>query len=194
MNASSPVARPSPLPLGFLALFTATTVYAVIQLGWLPKTSGVSAGVTVLCVAVGAQVATCVMGFASGDTTAGIAMGLLAGTWAAVAVTTVLRGSLAPNAPLGVILLCSGAAMLVPALAGSAPPIGAVVMVTTALRFGVTGIAELSGAQAWMVTAGIIGLVLAAVSFYAAIALEAANAGRARLPLAGATGAGSSPE
>lgn len=182
----SPVVRASPLPLGFLGLFAATTVYAVIQVGWLSKSSGVTAAVAVLSLTVGAQLLACTIAFASGDTTAGTAMGLLAGTWAAVSVTTVLSGSLVPSDPLGVVLLCSGGAMLVPALAGSAPPIAAIVMATTSLRFVVTGIAELSGAQVWMIAAGIIGLLLAAVSFYAAVALEAASTGRRRLPLADA--------
>lgn len=183
---ASAVVRVSPLPLGFLGLFIATTVYAVIQVGWLSKSSGATAGVAVLSVTVGAQLLACTIAFASGDTTAGTAMGLLAGTWAAVAATTVLSGSLAPSNPLGVVLLCSGTAMLVPALAGSAPPIAAIVMITTSLRFVVTGIAELSGTQVWTVAAGIIGLLLAAVSFYAAVALEAASTGQRQFPLAGA--------
>lgn len=184
----APVVRASPLPLGFLALFTATTVYAVIQIGWLPKSSGMTAAVAVLGVTVGAQLLASAIGFATGNTTAGTAMGVLAGTWATVAVATVLTGRLAPNDALGVVLLCGAAAMLVPALAGSGPPIAAVVMVTTAVRFAVTGVAEISGAQVWMIVAGIVGLMLAAVSFYAAIALEAASTGRGRLPLAGTEG------
>ncbi len=182
----SPVVRASALPLGFLALFTATTVFAVIQIGWLPRSTGVTAAVAVLGVTVGAQLLASTISFATGNTTAGTAMGVLAGTWATVAVATVLTGELSRNEPLGVVLLCGAAAMLVPALAGSGPPIAAVVMVTTAVRFAVTGVAEISGAQLWMTLAGIAGLVLAAVSFYAAIALEAASTGRGRLPLTGA--------
>lgn len=178
--------RVSPLPLGFLALFVATTVFAVIQMGWLPSSAGMGAAVAVLGVTVGPQLLASAIGFATGDTTAGTAMGLLSGTWAAVAVTTLLTGSLAPNDTLGVLLGCCGAAMLVPALAGSAPPIASAVMMTTSLRFVVTGIAEVTGTRLWMTAAGVIGLVLAAVSFYAAVALEAASTGRGRLPLTAA--------
>ncbi|MCV7154398.1 hypothetical protein [Mycolicibacterium pyrenivorans] len=180
-----PVAPASPLPLGFLALFTATTTYAVVQLGWIPKDSAVPVAIGVLTVAVWAQVVAAAFGFASGNTTVGTAMGLLAGTWAAVAVTTMVAGSVQPSDPLGVLLLCSGAAMLVPALAGSGPPIASVVMVTTSVRFAVTGIAEIVGSETWMTAAGIVGLVLAVVSFYAAVAMEAVSTGRAELPLAG---------
>ncbi len=173
------------MPLGFLALFTATSLYAAVQLGWLPADNAAPVAVGVLTVTVWAQVVAAVLGFASGNTTVGTAMGLLAGTWAAVAVTTMVTGSVQPSDPLGVVLLCSGAAMLVPALAGTGPPIAAVVMVTTAVRFFVSGIAEIAGGDTWMTVAGVVGLVLAVVSFYAAVAMEAVSTGRGRLPLAG---------
>lgn len=184
-RTESQVTRASPLPLGFLALFTATTVYAFVQVGWLPEDDALPIAVGVLAVTVWAQVVSAILGFATGNTTVGTSMGVLAGTWAAVAVTTLVTGSVAPNDALGVILLCSGTAMLIPALAGSAPPIAAVVMVVTAIRFLVTGIAEIVGTRMWLTVAGIIGLVLAVISFYAALALEASSTGRARLPLTG---------
>ena len=40
------------------------------------------------------------------------------------------------------------------------------------MRFGVTGVAELHGGRSWLQAAGAVGLVLAVVSLYAALALE----------------------
>lgn len=110
-------------------------------------------------------------------------MAILSGTWSAVAVTTLVIGSTSPNDALGVILLCSGAAMLVPAIADAAPPIARLVMMTTSLRFGITAIAEITGDSGWAAAAGIMGFILAAVSFYAAFALAASTGRGWRLPL-----------
>lgn len=48
----APVAQSSTLPLGFLALFTATTVYSAVQLQWLPRDSGVTVAACVLAATV----------------------------------------------------------------------------------------------------------------------------------------------
>ena len=173
----------SPLPLGFLGLFAATTALACTQVGVLARDTGPTMSIGILAVTAGTQLIASVIGFVNGDVTAGTSMAILAGTWTAVAVSTLVTDSASPNEALGVVLLCSAAAMLVPAIADAAPPIARLVMTTTSVRFGITAIAEITAASAWTVAAGIIGFILAAVSFYAAFALAASTGRRWRLPL-----------
>lgn len=165
------------LPLGYLALFTATTVFGLIQVGWLAEDLGVAASVAVLGVTVATQVIASAVGFAVGDNTAGTAMGVLAGTWAAVAVTTLMAGRLRCDPALGVVLVCSGVALLVVTFAGRHPPVAGVVIGTSGLRFIITGIAEVLCSPGWTVGAGIAGLVLAVVSLYGAVALMGTDRG-----------------
>lgn len=62
--------------------------------------------------------------------------------------------------------------MLVPAAGGREKVVAAAVMGLSALRFLVTGVAELTGAPAWTTVARWTGLRLAAVSFHAASLFE----------------------
>jgi uncharacterized protein len=74
--------------------------------------------------------------------------------------------------------------MLVPAAAASTGKlVVAGVMGLTALRFAVTGVAEITGSSAWLTAAGVVGLVLAVAAVYAALALELEGAGTAVLPV-----------
>jgi len=57
------------------------------------------------------------------------------------------------------------------------------VMAMTAARFLVTGVYELSGSRDWMTAAGVMGVALAAVALYAALAFDLEDAsGRTVLP------------
>jgi succinate-acetate transporter protein len=118
------------------------------------------------------QLIASVMGFLARDPVAATGMGILAGTWAAITLATLTSPPGAASAGLGVILLGSAAAMLVPALAGHAKVVASTVMALSAARFAVTGIAELTGDKPWMTAAGWTGIALAALSFYAALAFE----------------------
>ena len=181
---SSPRATGSSLPAGFLGLFIATTSYAALQLNWIESTNSTYIAVAVLATTVPIQVIACVAGFAENQTTAGTAMGILAGTWAAVSVVTIISGTSTGNDALGVVLVCAGCAMVVPAVSGTGPPMGVIVMLLSSARFLVTGIAELTGSHTWLTTAGWVGLALAAASFYAALAVLADTTPTARrLPL-----------
>ena len=77
--------------------------------------------------------------------------------------------------------------LLVPAAAARSTRAAALVVATSAVRFGVTGVAELHGGRSWLQAAGAVGLVLAVVSFYAALALELEDSSsRTVLPVGGA--------
>lgn len=184
--ATRVVLRPvaSPLPLGFLALGVATVAFASLQLAWIPPSEGRTVALGVLVLTVPLQLLAAVMGFLARDAVAATGMGILSGTWGAVCLATLTSPPGAASEGLGVILLCSSVALLVPAVSARSKLVPALVILTSAVRFAVTGIAQLDGGESWLRVAGWTGLVLAALSTYAALALELeATAGRTVLPL-----------
>jgi uncharacterized protein len=172
--ATRVVLRPlaTPLPLGFLALAVATTAFASVQLSWVPQSQGHTVALGVLVLTVPLQLLAAVMGFLARDPVAATGMGILAGTWGAACLATLTSPPGAASKGLGVILLGSAACLLVPAVAARSKAVPALVIATSAARFALTGIAEIDGGQTWMAGAGWVGIALAVISGYAALALE----------------------
>jgi uncharacterized protein len=191
--AARVVLRPlaTPLPLGFLALVLATTAFAALQLGWIPPTQSRVVALTALVATVPLQLLASVLGFLARDPVAGTGMGLLAGTWAVAGFTTLTSPPGAASEGLGVVLVVAGLAMAVPAaVAAASKVVPAVVMGVAGTRFVVTGIYEMTGSAAWKTAAGCVGLALAAVAFYAALALELEGARERTVLPVGRRGAG----
>jgi len=174
LSHSRIVLRPvgTPLPLGFLGLMVATTGFSAVQLGWIPATEGRVIAVAVLLFTVPVQLLASVFGFLARDPAAGTGMGLLAGTWGALAAITVTSPPGTHPAALGVVLLTAATAMVVPASVASGKLVAAAVMAMSALRFATTGIYEITASPGWGTAAGIVGLVLAVGAFYAALGFE----------------------
>jgi uncharacterized protein len=171
------------LPLGFVALTVATASYSAVQLGWVaPLQAGVvSLGVIVFVVPL--QMIACVIGFLGRDSVVATANGILAGTWAAVSLVSILQPLPMTHSGLGVLLVAAGAVLLTSALGTGAKPVAGLVLLTSTGRFVVTGMYELTGSPAWKSTAGWWGIALAGVAFYAAMAFELEGAyGRTILP------------
>ena len=180
------VLRPlaTPLPLGFLALVLATTTFAALQLGWIPPEQGRVAAITAVAATVPLQLLASVVGFLARDPVAATGMGVLTGTWAVVGLTTYTSPPGSTSAGLGVLLVTAGLAMFVPAVSGLAKLVPAAVMGLAGVRFVVTGIYELQASPAWKSAAGWVGLALAVLALYAALALELeASHGRTILSL-----------
>ncbi len=168
------VLRPiaNPLPLGFLALTGGTTVLAALQLGWIPPVEAPAVSLVLLAFVAPLQLVAAVTGFLTRDVVASTGMGVLTGTWLAVALVQLQLAPGGRSDALASLLVVAGVAMLVPAtgaLFGKIVP--AAVLVTTALRFMSTGVYEAAGSAAWKTTSGTIGLVLAVLALYAAFAL-----------------------
>jgi succinate-acetate transporter protein len=168
------VLRPvgTPLPLGFLGLVGPTTGFAGVQLGWVPTDQGSVVALGVLVFTVPVQLLASVIGFLARDPVAGTGMGVLAGTWAAVCLTTLNAAPGAHLPGLGVLLLTSAVAMLVPAVSASGKLVAAAVMALSAVRFACTGMVHLTGSPAWTRTAGWTGVALAVLALYAALGFE----------------------
>jgi succinate-acetate transporter protein len=172
--ATRVVLRPlaTPLPLGFLALALATTVFAALQLGWVPPEQGRVAALTAIAATVPLQLVSSIMGFLARDPVAATGMGVLTGTWAVVGLTTYTSPPGSTSAGLGVLLVTAGISMFVPAVSGLAKLVPASVMALAGVRFIVTGIYQLQAAPTWKSAAGWVGLALAVLALYAALALE----------------------
>jgi uncharacterized protein len=181
-RAARIVLRPigNPLPLGFLALSAATLLVAALQLGWLEPAEGQSVALILIAFVFPLQLLTSILGFLARDVVAGTGMGVLAGSWLSVALVKLTGAPGATSDALGTFLLLAGIAMLVPAAASaSGKLVPAAVLATTAVRFAVTGMHELTGSGAWETTAGVTGLVLCALALYAALAMALEDASRA---------------
>jgi uncharacterized protein len=187
------VVRPlgNPLPLGFLALMVATVAVAMLQLQVLEPSQGKVVGAGILGLTVPLQLVACVLGFLARDPVAGTGMGVLAGTWAAVGFTLVSSPPGSSSPALGVLLLCSAVAMLVPTVSATGKLAGLVVMGLSSLRFAVTGFAQLTGAAAWATVAGWGGVALGVVAAYAALAFELEDVRHAAVLPLGRRGEGS---
>lgn len=191
--ATRVVLRPlaTSLPLGFLALALATTVFSALQLGWIPPDQGRAAAITAIVATVPLQLLASVIGFLARDPVAGTGVGLLAGTWAVTGVTVLTSPPGAVSGGLGVLLLVAGLALVVPAaVAATSKVVPAAVMGLAAARFAVTGVYELTGSAAWKVAAGWMGIALAVLALYAALALELEGARERTILPVGRRGAG----
>lgn len=174
----------TPLPLGFLGLMVATATLATLQLHWLPATQGHLAALVPLLFAAPLQLIACVFGFLTRDSVAASGMGLLAATWLLTGLVIFLSPPGSTSGALGVMLLCSTAALLVPAAAGVKKGAAAAVMALAAARFAVTGIYELTAIPVWQTAAGAVGLALAVLALYAALGFDLEGvADRTVLPL-----------
>jgi uncharacterized protein len=120
-----------------------------------------------------------VFGFLARDVVAGTGMGLLAGTWLSIGLITLTGQPGATSDALGLFLLLAAIAMLVPASAAATGKlVAAAVLATTALRFATTGLYQLTAADGWKTTGGIVGLALCALAVYAALAMALEDASR----------------
>lgn len=177
--ATRVVLRPlaTPLPLAFLALAAATTVFGTLQLGWIPPSQGRVAGLTAVVASV-LQLGAAAVGYLVRDPVAGTGVALQGGTWALIGLTTLTSRPGATSSGLGVLLLTAAVALLVPAVAGRSKLAAAAVLGGTAVRFAVTGGYEVTASAGWKAAAGWTGLVLAVVALYAALAFELEGARR----------------
>jgi len=168
------VLRPlgNPLPLGFLALAGGSFVVAALQLGWLDANEGADVALVLLAFVVPAQLIAAVLGYLARDAVAGTGMGILAGTWLTVGLILFRSPPGATSDALGLLLLVAAVSMCVPASgAAMGKVVPAAVLFTTAIRFATTGVYELTESSWWKGAAGVVGVVLAGLAIYAALAM-----------------------
>lgn len=167
----------APLPLGFIGLAVASFSFATVQLGWIGPAQGATVSLCVLFFTGPTQLLASVAGFVRSEVAPATGMGVLAGTWAAIALTTYTSPPGSTSKGLGVVLLAAGAAMLVPAAAALAQPWAAAVMGGAAVRFWVTAGYELTDTKGWQHAAGWVGLAVALLGLVVALLLAVGDVG-----------------
>jgi uncharacterized protein len=167
-DRATPWAAP-PLPLGFLGLAVASFSFATVQLGWIGPAQGTAVALCIFFFTVPLQLLASVAGFVRGELAPATGMAVLAGTWAAIALTTYTSPAGSTSKGLGVVLCATGAAMVVPACGALARPWAAAVMAGAAVRFWTTAGFELTAERGWQHVAGWVGLVVAVLGFVVAL-------------------------
>jgi succinate-acetate transporter protein len=184
----------NPLPLGFFALAVATLTLSGDQLGWFAATEGKDVALALLAFTVPAQLIAAVFSYLGRDGGAGAGMGMVAGGWFVIGLVTLTSAPGSTSDALGVFLLALAVQMLAPAIvSGRSKSVAELVLGTTALRFAVTGVYELTASSTWEDIAGIVGLVLFVLAFYAGLALIIADSRQGKGPLPVGRGKGGAP-
>lgn len=162
-----------PLTIGFLGLAGATFVVAGLNLGWVEAAEGKNVALCVLAFTVPAQFVASVVGFLARDGVAASGMGMLAGIWLAQSLVLYTAPPGSTSDALGLFLLFAAVAMWAPASAAARSKlVPAAVLSVAGLRFGCTGLYQLTGSETWQDIAGLVGLALAVLAVYAAYAAE----------------------
>jgi succinate-acetate transporter protein len=161
----------SPLALGFLALGGATLVLSGLQLGWFAPQESSYVAFALMTFGAPLQLLSSIFGFLARDPAA-TGTGVLAASWLTIGLVKLNSAPAATSTVLGVFLVFAGSALLVPAVgAAFGKLVPAIVLLTAAARFFLTGLYQLSANPSLQYAAGIVGLVLLGVAFYAALAL-----------------------
>ncbi|HEU5216912.1 MAG TPA: hypothetical protein VFU30_15395 [Gaiellaceae bacterium] len=170
----------SPLPIAFLGLAIATTLYAGLETQVLPQDDFHTVGWLVLAVPVPMQLLAAVWGLVRGELVAGTGSSVLAATWLALALATITGsvGAPGPSKAESLLLFASAAALLVPVAAALviSEVVPAVVLLATCVRFSLTGVSGVTHSQSWATAAGVTGFVLAGVALAGAFVLELRSA------------------
>lgn len=175
------VLRPiaNPLPLGILALATATLLLSGLELGWFPSREGTEVALAIVAVAAPLLLLAAVFGFLARDTLAATGLGLSGATWLLLGLSKLIYAPVRTDHALGVFLLMAAVAVSVTALpAVTMKVVPAAVLLLTATRFLLTGLYELTGSGTVRHGSAIVGLILVVVAVYAALALELESAKR----------------
>jgi hypothetical protein len=170
----------TPLPITFLGLTIATTLYAGFETGVLPTADFHTVGWLVLAIPVPLQFVPAVWGLIRGELAAATASSVLGTTWLAIAIATITGrvGAPGPSKAESLLLFASSAALVVSVATElvDAKVVTAIVMAVAACRFTLTGVSGLAHTQGWATTAGVVGFVLAGVAFAGAFYVELRNA------------------
>ena len=163
----------TPLPLGFVGLAGASFVLAGLELGWVSPMESPHVALVLVAFAAPAQLLASVLAFLARDPVVGMAVGTLATTWlvSGVILLQLPPGSVSDS--LGLLLMVSGTALLIPVASGGANKLTAsVVLALASARYFLTGIYELTAVSAWQTVAGVAGVVVAVAALAGALAFE----------------------
>jgi len=170
----------TPLPITFLGLAIATTIYAGYETRIVPESDFHLVGWIVVAMPVPMQFLAAVWGLVRGELAAATGSAVLATTWLGIALATIeaAPGAREASKPEGLLLFAAAAGMLISMTTEFVDRsfVAAAVMLTTAVRFVLTGVSGFTGTQGWATTAGVAGFVLAGVAVAGAFTIELRSA------------------
>lgn len=174
----------TPLPIGLLALAVGSLVLCGIQLKWIGVAQTHVVALCLLGFVVPVQFVSFIFGVLCRDEGAASSMALLFATWFAVGLSLLVSVPGTTSGAVGLLLVAAAGALLVPIIvAARTKPLMSVVILAAAARFLLTGVYELGGGSGWQSAAGIDGLVVVGLAWYAAAAFAIeANRRHAILP------------
>jgi len=169
----------------FLGLAAATWVLASLQLGWVAPADGRPVALALLGFAFIAQSTASIFGFLGRDGGVGTAMGQLALIWLVVAASMLSLPPGATSDALGMFLVFAGISVLVTAgVTSLSKLVPAAIFALAGIRFLTTSAYELGAGEGWEDLSGVLGLALAGLAIYAALAAQLEDAvGKPVLPL-----------
>ena len=163
----------SPLTVGMSGLAIASLVQSGLDLHWIATTQSHDVGLILLSVPFVLQLIACVFSYLARDGATGAAVGVLSVSWLAQGLVHLTAAPESRSGALGLMLLASGAMLLLSSLAVSlAKPLVGAVFALAALRFIASGIYYLGNASSWQTAGGIIGLIVVATAGYCVLAFE----------------------
>jgi hypothetical protein len=170
----------TPLPITFLGLTIATTLYAGFETRILPRADFHTIGWLILAIPVPLQLVPAVWGLIRGELAAATASSVLGATWLALGIATITGpvGAPGPSKAESLFVFASAAALVVSVATElvDAKFVVAIVLLAAACRFTLTGVSGLTHAQGWATTAGVAGFVLSGVAFAGAFVVELRSA------------------
>ncbi len=158
----------SPLPLSFLGVALASGTFGVVDLRWVPVPALAVAALVAVLATAPLQVLAGLVALAQGDAPGALGALLLGVCWAVTGATFLVPAG-EHSSGRGVFLVVACVATAVPVIAGSSRPVIAGVVALSGLRFGVSGVAELTGGSSWLEASGILSLALAVIALAAAL-------------------------
>jgi succinate-acetate transporter protein len=161
------------LPLGLAGLAIGSLVDSGLELHWIKDSEALQVGLILVAVPFTLQLIACVLSYLARDGAAGTTLGVLATSWLALGLIHIVSPGGRVSSALGLLLLAAGACVALSALAvAQSKPLPALVFLAAALRFGVSGIYQLTTTSAWGHAAGILGLVVSGLAGYSLLAFE----------------------
>ena len=163
----------SPLTIGLAGLTIASLVQSGLDLHWVALGQTHDAGLMLMTVPFGLQLIACIFSYLSRDGAAGAAVGVLSLSWLGIGLVNATSTPGSRSGALGLMLLASGSVLVFSAIAvGTAKPLPATVFGLAGIRFVLTSIYLLGGADVWQHATGIVGLVVLGGAAYSVLAFE----------------------
>lgn len=169
-----------PLPLGMAGLAIGSLVDSGLELHWIKHSESLQVGLILVAVPFIVQLTACVLSYLARDGAAGATLGVLATSWLALGLLRIAAPSSQFSEALGLLLLVAGGCIALSAVAvAQAKPLPAAVFLAAAVRFGLSGIFQLTTTSAWGHAAGFLGLVVCGLAGYCVLAFELESQKRA---------------